>query len=99
MSQQRPNPIEMTVEKPSRLLARAMREDSKREIAWLWLADDVPTLEEREYCLRRVLHLNRNNIEARRALNIVCLERRRALRRGANDRCGLLSTVLGLFAR
>lgn len=50
------------------LLERAVQAHPDSELAWYWLAQAVGTVEERRFCLERVLALNRRNALARREL-------------------------------
>jgi hypothetical protein len=51
------------------LLKQVLSEDEKNELAWMWLASAVETLDERRACLQKVLQINPNNARAREALN------------------------------
>lgn len=46
---------------PSPILVEALCSDSNLEMEWLWYACRMPTVAEREYCLKRALHINPNN--------------------------------------
>jgi len=48
------------------LLAEVIRDDPRNETAWLWMSGAVDSVEERLYCLDRVLQINSNNDAARR---------------------------------
>jgi pimeloyl-ACP methyl ester carboxylesterase len=50
------------------LFAQVVQADPHSEQGWLWLGKTCPTSEQREYCLRRVLKLNPNNLEAKSQL-------------------------------
>jgi Tol biopolymer transport system component len=50
------------------LLEQVIERDPNNEMAWLWLASAVDTLEERRNCLQNVLRINPNNPRAREAL-------------------------------
>jgi len=58
------------------LLRSALQRDPQHEDAWLWLSGMVETLEEQQYCLRKVLTLNPAHDRARQGLAAV--ERRLA---------------------
>jgi hypothetical protein len=51
------------------LLKQVLSEDENNELAWMWLASAVETLEERRSCLQKTLQINPNNTRAREALN------------------------------
>lgn len=51
------------------LLKQVLAEDEKNELAWMWLASAVETLEERRACLQKVLQINPDNTRAREALS------------------------------
>jgi len=51
------------------LLKQVLAEDENNELAWMWLASAVETLEERRACLQRVLQINPKNARAREALS------------------------------
>jgi Tol biopolymer transport system component len=51
-----------------RLLQQAISYDPDNEVAWMWMASVVDTVEERRRCLERVLRINPNNARAREAL-------------------------------
>jgi hypothetical protein len=55
-------------QKAARILAHAVRIDVRDEEAWYWLSACVDDLEQKLYCLRRVLHINPQNAKARRRL-------------------------------
>ena len=42
----------------SLVLEKAIQEGYNRELEWLWVADEVSSPHEREYCLRRALYIN-----------------------------------------
>ncbi|MCA9887238.1 MAG: hypothetical protein KC546_02655 [Anaerolineae bacterium] len=46
------------ISNPSPTFVEAIREDSNREIEWLWYAAKMQSLAEKEYCLRRALYIN-----------------------------------------
>lgn len=50
------------------LFASAVREDPNSERGWLGLGLCCPDLRQREYCFRRVLAINPNNLQARQQL-------------------------------
>lgn len=50
------------------LLEQVIRLDGNNELAWIWLASVVPTVDERRICLERVLEINPRNERAREAL-------------------------------
>jgi len=51
-----------------RLLREVVESDPDNELAWIWLASCMTTVDERRQCLRRVLEINPNNTRARQAL-------------------------------
>lgn len=51
-----------------RLLTQVLEADPANELAWIWLASCVTTLEDRKACLERVLEINPDNIRAQQAL-------------------------------
>ncbi len=51
-----------------RLLEEVVRRDPGSEPGWFWLAHAVERVEERRFCLSRVLEINRRNALARREL-------------------------------
>jgi hypothetical protein len=51
-----------------RHLQQVLIADRNNEIAWMWMASVVDTLEERRRCLERALQINPNNDRAREAL-------------------------------
>ena len=51
------------------LLREVLDADPRNELAWMWLASAVDSLDERRLCLRRALQINPNNTRAREALN------------------------------
>jgi hypothetical protein len=51
-----------------RLLQQALSYDPDNEVAWMWMASVVDTVEERRRCLERVLRINPNNTRAQEAL-------------------------------
>jgi hypothetical protein len=55
----------------SNLLSQVVRADPNSELGWLWLGycRDVP--QQREYCFRKVLSINPENVEARRQIEIL----------------------------
>ncbi len=59
----------------SSVLKEAMQEDYNRELEWLWVADEVPTTCEREYCLRRALYINPISRKAQHGLNEIVKNR------------------------
>ncbi len=52
------------LEEAAKLFARAVKSDPNSEQGWLWLGKCVPNPNQREYCFKRVLALNPNNLEA-----------------------------------
>ncbi len=50
------------------LFAQVVQADPRSELGWLWLGFCCTTPEQREYCFRRVLKLNPNNLEAKSQL-------------------------------
>ena len=51
------------------LLKQVLAEDPNNELAWMWLASAVESLDERRACLQKVLQINPNNARAREALS------------------------------
>ncbi|MDX2139233.1 MAG: hypothetical protein SF123_14185 [Chloroflexota bacterium] len=51
-----------------RLLQQVLSEDKNNEIAWMWMASVVDTVDERRVCLQRALKINPNNARAQEAL-------------------------------
>jgi tetratricopeptide (TPR) repeat protein len=51
-----------------RLLQSAIRLEPDNEVAWLWLASVARDVQERVFCLERLLQMNPNNESARKAL-------------------------------
>jgi tetratricopeptide (TPR) repeat protein len=49
-------------------LSRVLRADPRNEIAWFWLSAVLETIDEKRYCLERVLSLNPDNQQARSGL-------------------------------
>ena len=56
-------------EKARPLLAEALRQNPRDENAWLWMTKCVTELEQKRYCLERVLKLNPQNQYALRSLS------------------------------
>lgn len=54
--------------KARRIFERVLKMDDSNELAWLWMASVVSTLEERRVCLENVLDINPNNERAVKAL-------------------------------
>lgn len=50
------------------LLQQVVNADPNNELAWMWLASAVDSLEERRACLQRALQINPDNARAREAL-------------------------------
>jgi len=57
------------VANPSARLAEAIRDDSNREMEWLWIASLMTDENEYEYCLRRALYINPHNRVIQRELD------------------------------
>jgi tetratricopeptide (TPR) repeat protein len=55
-------------QKAQKLLARLAKAEPDNEEAWFWLAACIENPEQRQYCLKRVLKINPNNVQAKRAL-------------------------------
>jgi tetratricopeptide (TPR) repeat protein len=55
-------------QKAQKLLARLVQAEPNNAEAWFWLAACIENPEQRQYCLKRVLKLNPNNLQAKRAL-------------------------------
>ncbi len=51
-----------------RLLSELVKQEPTNEAAWLWLAVCVVNVEQKRYCLVRVLSINPENAAARKAL-------------------------------
>lgn len=51
-----------------RMLQQVLGEDRDNELAWIWMASVVDSLDERRACLERVLKINPNNARAKEAL-------------------------------
>jgi hypothetical protein len=51
------------------LLLEILKSDPHNEKAWLWLSACVDTIEQRKYCLEKVLAINPNNVEVHNALH------------------------------
>ena len=47
------------------LLIQVLEQDSKNELAWLWLSQCVSNTEQKLDCLKRVLEINPNNAQAK----------------------------------
>jgi len=56
------------VARARQLLEEVLRSEPDSELGWFWLAHAVDTVEERRFCLSRVLEINRRNALARREL-------------------------------
>src|SRR5215216_4325585 len=50
------------------VFAQALRDNSNRELDWLWVYVQVKTNEQRRYCLERALAINPNSTVALREL-------------------------------
>jgi hypothetical protein len=50
------------------IFAEVLSNDSNYELDWLWLASMLPNSVEREYCLRRALDINPDNVVTQRQL-------------------------------
>lgn len=59
------------VTKAIKLLAEVVQADPNSELGWLWLGLCISIVERREYCFRRVLSINPQNIEAKRQLELL----------------------------
>lgn len=93
---------ENNIDAPSLVLAKALFEDSNLELEWLWVADRVPTIEERRYCLRRAHYINPNNRQTQSELKILLNQQaRRAekLKQSAEWKKRLLSFATIMSAR
>jgi tetratricopeptide (TPR) repeat protein len=55
-------------QKAQKLLARLVKAEPDNEEAWFWLAACIENPEQRQYCLKRVLKINPDNAQAKRAL-------------------------------
>ncbi len=54
-----------------RLFVQVLESQPNSEFAWLWLGRILPTVEQRRYCLERVLKINPTNNQARNALDVL----------------------------
>ena len=54
-----------------RLFVQILEARPNEESPWLWLGRILPTIEQRRYCLERVLKINPTNIEARNAIEVL----------------------------
>ncbi len=54
-----------------RLLERALSQNERHEMAWLWMSAAVDEPEEQEICLENVLAINPNNQRAQKGLQLV----------------------------
>lgn len=88
------------ITKPGPVLARALRDDSNREIEWLWTATEVATDDERRYCLERALYINPHSKAAQQGLR--ALGRQQAQQHtqagGHGFGAALASIVQGVFS-
>jgi hypothetical protein len=73
---------ENRIAQPSAVLAEMIRDGSNYEHEWLWAAQRVDDLQEKQYCLQRALYINPQSIDARRQLRAI--EGTRSTRRNAN---------------
>ena len=55
-------------QKAQKLLAHLVQAQPNNEEAWFWLAACIADPAQRQYCLKRVLKINPNNVQAKRAL-------------------------------
>ncbi len=51
-----------------KLLTQVIEADPANELAWIWLASCVNSLQDRKECLERVLEINPDNVRAKQAL-------------------------------
>lgn len=58
-----------SVSNPSTFLRERLREDSNREMDWLWAASQLSAPEEIRYCLERALYINPDNLDIQNALS------------------------------
>jgi hypothetical protein len=91
------------IKNPSPLFQEAFREQSNREMEWLWYAEWVPNETERRYCLQRALYINPNSRAARKGLDVLqrkqSTQPKHALSLGRLLRKGIDVTVFGLLRR
>jgi tetratricopeptide (TPR) repeat protein len=57
------------IEKAVELFLQVVKNNPNSENAWLWLSACVNNVEQKRYCLEKVLYINPNNEHARQALN------------------------------
>lgn len=55
-------------QKAQKLLTHLVKAEPDNEEAWFWLAACIENPEQRQYCLKQVLRINPNNVQAKRAL-------------------------------
>ena len=55
----------------SNLLSQVVRADPNSELGWLWLGYCREVPQQREYCFRRALSINPENVEAQRQIEIL----------------------------
>ena len=60
----------------SDLFARAVKADSNREMDWLWLAQQLTSASERQFCLEKALYINPASAIAARDLATLRREQR-----------------------
>lgn len=66
----KPNvPIKLIENSQSALFVRAVIEDSTIELDWLWLAAQINTDAEKNYCYQQALYINPDSAEAQRGLH------------------------------
>jgi Tol biopolymer transport system component len=74
------------------LLKQVLAEDENNELAWMWLASAVETLDERRSCLQKVLQINPKNARAKEALSRLQAGGRDDTNRRAVDRLRKMNT-------
>ena len=65
----------LTTSSPSPFLREQLREDSNRELDWLWAASQVMDVQEIRYCLERALYINPKNRDTQHALSQLAARR------------------------
>lgn len=59
------------------IFEQVLEQDDRNELAWLWMASVVDSVDERHICLRNVLEINPENTHAREALRKLGAQRAR----------------------
>lgn len=60
----------------SSLIQQALQEDSNRVMDWLWYAEQVTSLSEKQYCLARALYIDPTNSQAARQIKALAAEQK-----------------------